>query len=164
MKKIFGIVLIVMLAQVGKAQYEGNVDLSFHSGSEGSVKFTFFGITTTHGIKTNGFFIGMGTGIEKITAKATVLGTEISDDTFIIPLYLQPKYTFDIEKIKPFISANIGLMYDTEYYLSDGISFYPELNAGLSFAASEDINIDFGVSYRIYSEVNYFGLKGGISF
>lgn len=86
-------------------------------------------ITTTHGYVMNNWFIGGGIGYYH----------SFRDKENMYPIYSASRYTFGKVKIKPYIEARAGIVYDplwvetTQMYgaLSAGISVYKRLQVGL---------------------------------
>ena len=86
-------------------------------------------ITTTHGYVMNNWFIGGGIGYYH----------SFRDKENMFPIYAASRYTFGKIKIKPYIEARAGIVYDpfwvetTQMYgtLSAGISVYKRLQVGL---------------------------------
>lgn len=165
MKKVLLVTITLAFSIVSFGQnYKGFADVGYAAGSKDGVSGSIIGFRTTHGLEWNGAFAGIGVGYEKIKAEATVLGINITDEAGLIPLYLQGRYTFDTDKIKPFLLANIGGIYNTDYYLSDGIDFNAEFAGGIAIPVGSDIEITPQVGYRSYSDVNYFEFRIGIGF
>lgn len=85
--------------------------------------------STTHGYVLNNWFIGAGVGYYH----------SFRDKENMYPMYLAGRYTFEGTKIKPYIDARAGIVYDPYWInkvqaygaIGAGIKVYKGLQAGL---------------------------------
>ena len=86
-------------------------------------------ITTTHGYEMNNWFVGGGIGCYH----------SFRDNENMYPIYSAGRYTFKNVKVKPYIEAHAGIVYDPLWVetiqaygaLSAGISVFNRLQVGL---------------------------------
>ena len=86
-------------------------------------------ISTTHGYHWNGWFVGAGLGYYH----------SYRDKENMYPFYIAGRYTFENTKMRPYIEARAGIMYDPLWIekiqkcgaLSVGVSVFKGLQIGL---------------------------------
>lgn len=77
-------------------------------------------VTTTHGYRLKNWFVGAGAGYYH----------SYRDKENAYPVYAAGRYTFENTKIKPYIEARAGIMYDP--YWIEKVQKYGALGAGLN--------------------------------
>ena len=86
-------------------------------------------ITTTHGYVMNNWFVGGGVGCYY----------SFRDKENMYPIYTVERYTFENVKIKPYLEARVGIIYDSQWIhqvqaygaLSGGMNVHKRLQIGL---------------------------------
>lgn len=132
-------VFSVVNAQVGKKHngYRGYVDFTigdaynFNTDQKISTNNMqwYAEITTTHGYTLKNWFVGAGVGYYH----------SYRDKENMYPIYAAGRYTFEGVKLKPFIDARAGIVYDPYWIekvqkygaLSAGVEVYKGLQVGL---------------------------------
>lgn len=133
------VVCLMANAQEGKSSngYRGYVDIAvgdaynFNTDQQISTNnmqwYTM--VSTTHGYVMKNWFLGAGVGYYH----------SYRDKENMYPIYAAGRYTFENTKIKPYIEARAGIIYDPYWIekvqkygaLSAGISVYKGLQVGL---------------------------------
>ena len=135
MKKIsilflFSLLIVPMFAQNESHYkgYRGYVDVAIGDAYNFNTAQTistnnmqwYAEITTTHGYVINNWFVGAGVGYYH----------SFRDKENMYPLYVAGRYTFEGVKIKPYIDARAGVVYDP--YWINQVQAYGAIGAGIN--------------------------------
>jgi hypothetical protein len=112
----------------------------------------FFGITNVFGYQISRNFLG-GIGI----------GYFQFEDEFLLPLYLENKYSFHLKSFTPYIYADAGVLVDPAEIKESKIFINPGL--GVSRSVSPHLEINLSAGYMVHtrsSSLSFFTLKAGV--
>ncbi|MBW6500874.1 MAG: hypothetical protein K0B05_05720 [Bacteroidales bacterium] len=135
---------------------ELNAAIGTEDSITGNAKY-YFGLTNVFGYQINrNFFGGAGTGCF------------IYENTLLVPVYLEYKYSMYLMGITPFLYTDAGALIDpTDFYDESKIFINP--GAGVSRTLSPRLEINFSAGFMVQSRsslsrVTYINFKLGISY
>ena len=135
---------------------ELNAAIGTEDSITGNAKY-YFGLTNVFGYQINRNFFG-GAGV----------GCFIYENTLLVPVYLEYKYSMYLKGFTPFLYADGGALIDpTDFYDESKIFINP--GAGMSRTLSKNLEINFSAGYMTqsrssFTRVTYINFKLGISY
>ena len=171
MKNLFVIVLFIMICSSAfakqniqdsgfKTGYQGLVEIGYSAGI-GDYGMNFAKINFIYGYRINHrFSLGLGTGFRYSTSDRINTSMKKTND-MLIPLFLDFRSKFKINKISPYFALDIGYSFNARRSdptnpsesstgkLFKGFGYLLSPSAGISFKISEKSSMNLGISYEI---------------
>lgn len=176
------------LVQMAQAQqvmsmfsYKGFIEAGYNAGV-GYYKANKFEATTSHGLSSGNFFMGVGAGVDILKTEADEYtrweeDMDLSDNAYMIPLFLDFRY-MGSNPISAFVDAKTGVSFlvGNDYItINDGIidneaCFYLSCSIGVRIALGSRSAFNLGVNYSLinqryyrYDDYYYYDRYDGIS-
>lgn len=114
------------------------------------------GAYTTHGVRVNNFFIGVGAGFRYTGAlcySSYGRGTSDSyDGKYLIPIYARASCRFGSSSVKPMISFDLGTTFDVgqnqQYKNTEGLFYEPAVCMSIDVDEKTSLFITIGLNYQ----------------
>lgn len=161
-RAIFFIIIIACFASVLTAQYKVSPNKPFLTlnskpgfitineitggfglgGTTAPYSKNFFGFTTVNGYQVNkNFIFGLGTGLS------------FYDAGLLIPLFLDFRFAFNINRLTPYLFADGGLLLNVSDFNGTKLFINPGLGARYTLNRSFAINLGTGIISQVDGEI-----------
>ncbi len=156
---LMGLILAVSLhSNTIRAQEKRGYEKTLEAGY--SIGYGYLSNNTFNFHMVNGYrwdrylFLGVGTGFSYSNLFYGLSGryTDLKqrDDALMIPLYGQVKINFGTATISPYLSMNVGYMFDVTREEGDAGGLLWQPNAGISYRVDEDKRVFFQLGFNMH--------------